>query len=284
MDPRLASLLTTQGALRRSHHRDLGGSIDVALRRGELVAPFRGVYTRPSPTLKMRAAALMLADPRAVVTGRSAAALMGWASDTPDVLTAASRSDSRHGYALSGRNIPRRLIQVGGDIRLTSKALTAIDLAALDGATAIDDALRRHITLDKLWEAYSLTPNRRGRDGVRFWLRNSRTEPWSPAERIAHDALRPVAGWVANHRVGLDQVSDAVLDIAFRSLRLGFEVDGWEYHSSREDVARDRERDCRLAGLGWHVVRFAAGWVQPQPAEFAQTVAAVVAARARLFR
>ena len=78
MDPRLHELLTTHGALRRSGHRDLGGAIDGALRRGELVAPFRGVYTRPSPTLKDRARALMLADPRAVVTDRSAASLMGW--------------------------------------------------------------------------------------------------------------------------------------------------------------------------------------------------------------
>lgn len=280
MNPQLDALLTTHGALRRADHRRLGGAIDVALRSGALAAPFRGVYTRPSPTLLQQASALMLADASAIVTDRCAAALMGWPSAHPAVLTAASRLPSRPGYALSQRAIPRRLVQVSGGVRLTSKALTAIDLVAVDGAAAIDDALRRGVTLEKLWDAYALTPHRRGRDGVRIALRNSRTTPWSPAERAAHAALAKLAGWVANHRVGLDEVTDAVLDIAFRSLRLGIEIDGWEFHSSSDAVRHDRERDWRLAGLGWQVVRFPAGWVMQHPDEFREAVAAIVRARA----
>lgn len=280
MNPDLAALLTTHGALRRADHRRLGGAIDAALRRRELAAPFRGVYTPASPTLLQRARALMLADPTAVVTDRCAAVLMGWASAYPTVLTAASRLPGRPGYLLSGRRIPRRLVQVAGGVRLTTKALTAIDLVAVEGAPAIDDALRRGVTLEKLWDAYALTPHRRGRDGVRIALRNSRTSPWSPAERAAHAALAGLRGWVANHRVGLDEETDAVLDIAFRSLRLGIEIDGWEFHSSSDAVQHDRERDWRLAGLGWQVVRFPAAWVRQHPDRFRDAVATVVRARA----
>lgn len=279
MTPDLSRLLTRHGALKRARHRTLATPIDKALADRELVAPFRGIYTLPKPTLSARARALMLADPTAVVTGRCAATLMGWSATEPDALTAASRLASRPGYRLSERTIPRTLVQSNGGLRLTSKALTAIDLAAEDGASAIDDALRRHVALDTLWEAYRLTPHRRGREGVRVLLTHSRTEPWSPAERRAHAALARVPGWVANHQVGLDEETDAWLDIAFRSLRLAFEIDGWEYHSASDAVLRDCLRDLRLGALGWWVIRVPAAWVLKHPEAFADAVRAVVAVR-----
>jgi very-short-patch-repair endonuclease len=38
--------------------------------------------------------------------------------------------------------------------------------------------------------------------------------------------------------------------------RLVIELDGWEFHKSREDFERDRRRDAQLAALGYRVLRF----------------------------
>ena len=175
---------------------------------------------------------------------------------------------SRPGYVLERRVVPRRLTTGVAGLRCTTRALTALDLATDGGVAEIDAALRRRIPLGKLWDAHHLTPNRRGRARVTQWLRESRTEPWSPLERVAHQALRAagVRGWVANLSVALDSdLGTAYPDIAFRSLRLAFELDGWEHHRERDAFERDRLRDARLAALSWHVVRLPGGWVLAQP-------------------
>ena len=50
----------------------------------------------------------------------------------------------------------------------------------------------------------------------------------------------------------------ARVDFAWPQARLVVEVDGFAYHSSREDVRKDHARAVRLTLLGWRVLRF--GW------------------------
>ncbi|HHU40115.1 MAG TPA: DUF559 domain-containing protein [Propionibacterium sp.] len=283
MNPLLsAALAEHDGVLRRADHRPLAHLIDVALRRGDLVAPFRGVYTAPDADHAVRLRALTAADPDAVATGASAGDLHGWVPDPPAAVSAASRLRSRQGFALSRRTIPRWLTTRARGVRYTSRALTAIDLAAERGVEEIDAALRRGIPLAQLWRAHLATPNRPGRGRVRQWLADSRTEAWSPLERAAHAALhrRGVGGWVANHVVVLDgDGGKAYPDIAFRSLRLAIEVDGWRWHQGKPAFERDRLRDAELACLGWQVVRFPGAWVLRHPGRFAAQVERIVAAR-----
>lgn len=78
MNQILAALLAGAGALRRIDHPEHIHRIDAALARGELVAPFRGVYTTPDANHVSRLRALCLADPDAVATGASAEFLHGW--------------------------------------------------------------------------------------------------------------------------------------------------------------------------------------------------------------
>lgn len=283
MNQILAALLAGAGALRRIDHPEHIHRIDAALARGELVAPFRGVYTTPDANHVSRLRALCLADPDAVATGASAEFLHGWTPNPPPGVTAASRLRSRPGYALERRTIPKRLTTTVEGVRVTSRALTAIDLATERGVDEVDAALRRRIGLDRLWAAYLATPNRRGRALVARWLEESRSLPWSPLERRAHEALHAagVSGWVANASVALDAgVETAFPDIAFRSLKLAIELDGWAFHQGVEAFQRDRMRDVKLAALGWQVVRFPGAWVWANPAEFARAVAGIVAARA----
>lgn len=284
MNPTLATLLAASGgALRRSDHRELRHVLDAALAGGVLVAPFRGVYTVPDADHSARLRALALADPDAVATGPSAEHLHGWAAEAPADVDAASRLQSRPGFRLTRRTIPRRLTTTAGGVRCATRALTAIDLATQRGVDEVDAALRRRIPLKKLWDAYLGTPNRRGRRRVAQWLTDSRTTPWSPLERQAHAALHDagVRGWVANLSVALDaDVATAFVDMAFRALRLAIEVDGWQWHQSRSAFDRDRLRDVRLAELGWMIVRFPGAWVLAHPAEFAASVRRILAARA----
>lgn len=285
MNPLLTTLLATNGGvLRRADHRAHRNLFDIALRDGDLVAPFRGVYTEPDADHATRLRALTAADADAVATGASAEYLHGWTREPPADVTAASRLVSRPGFVLSRRTIPRRLTARTSGVRFTSRALTVVDLATDRGVEEVDAALRRRIPLAALWDALLATPNRPGRGRVRQWLTDSRTTAWSPLERAAHAALhaRRVGGWVANLAVSLDaDGATAYPDIAFRSLRLAIEVDGWRWHQGRTAFERDRLRDAALAQLGWQVVRFPGAWVMLHPEEFAARVERIAAARAR---
>jgi hypothetical protein len=75
----------------------------------------------------------------------------------------ASGVSPRPGFAFSRRHIPPELIVERAGMRYSSPALTAIDLATLDCADAIDHALRsRSATLAGMYEALRMTPNRVG--------------------------------------------------------------------------------------------------------------------------
>ncbi len=284
MNPHLLKALEdAHGALRSQDVPHLAGAIRWARDRGELVSPFRNVHLAPDADHLTWVRALMLADPAAIATGESAAHLHGWTSTPPESVTAASSLKTRPGYSLRRREIPQQLRVRREGVRYTSRALTALDLAAEFGVSQIDEALRHRVGLDQLWEAYRLTPNRRGWHQVRRWLVQSRTEPWSAAERAAHAALDAacIRGWVANCVVPLDASDSAWPDISFRNLRLAIEIDGREFHGTRTAFEWDRFRDARLASLGWQVVRFPASYVLNRPGEFAENVRRIVDARAR---
>lgn len=51
------------------------------------------------------------------------------------------------------------------------------------------------------------------------------------------------------------------VDFALESFKIAIEIDGYEYHSSQQQIERDYERENFLKGQGWEVVRFTAGQV-----------------------
>jgi hypothetical protein len=102
-----------------------------------------------------------------------------------------TRLASRPGYNFSRRYIPAGLVIERAGLRCTAPVLTAIDLATFECADAIDIALRtRAATLGGMYEALRLTPNRTGNQERLRLLIDSRNEPWSAAERLAHRILR----------------------------------------------------------------------------------------------
>jgi very-short-patch-repair endonuclease len=136
--------------------------------------------------------------------------------------------------------------------------LTALDLCATLGGDPIDHALRsRMTTLARLHEAFELCGGRRANRLRQQLLLDSRTEPWSGAERKAHRAL-PGAGisaWHANRPVVV-RGHTFFPDIGFEALKLDVEIDGREHHIGPEVFETDRWRQNLFVLDGWMVLRF----------------------------
>ena len=257
-----------------------------ACQRGELERVLPGVYAvAGTVTLRTRGVALACRHPDAVIAGPAAAALSWWPELRAPTLEAVTRDTlaPAPGFAWRRGVVPAELVREGDHLRLTSAALNVLDLVPELGGRAIDEALRRGaVTLDGLWEALALTPQRAGNAERRWLLHDSRDLPWSPAERSLHRLYRGMGApyeYVTNHRVPLAQ-GWACLDLSLPRLRLGFEVDGREHHTSPAAFLRDRTRDPELVELGWLVVRFAATSVEDNPTWVTDRMRGIISRRA----
>ena len=70
-----------------------------------------------------------------------------------------------------------------------------------------------------------------------------------------------------------------VPDFAFVDARVLVEVDGYEFHGSREAFETDRARDAVFAAHGWLVLRFTWSQIQARSSEVAAVLRAVLARR-----
>jgi very-short-patch-repair endonuclease len=204
-----------------------------------------------------------------VLTHEAAAAVSFW----PRLSVPTVRCAVRHfrppqpGFAFARRCLPPELVWPGPGVRLTSPALTALDLCESLGGGAIDQALRtRSTTLALLREALELTPSRHGNRLRRQLLLDSRDEPWSEAERQFHRLLRGagITGWQANQPVRLGGVV-VHPDVLFRRLRLVVEIDGRQFHSYPDIFEADRHRQNLLVLHGWRVLRVTWLMIQQEP-------------------
>ena len=280
--PALETALTAgNGVLARREHPALAHAIDGALRQGRLARVLPGVYARTADagSLQTRARAACRADPHAVVTGRAAAVLGGWddlaAPDEVDVASMALRGP-RPGFRFERRRIDPQLVRRLDGLRITTRALTALDLALELGETHLDDALRRGVEPGALRRALALSGGRRGWARLRRAVHAIRDRPWSPLECAAHEVLRRhrVDGWVANRAI-YDVRGETLLgygDLVLAAYRLVIELDGRAYHGEPHDVARDAARDLALARAGWEVVRIPGRLVTSDPDEFVRVV------------
>lgn len=256
------------GMLRRRDHPELATRLDRARARGELVSPLPGVLAAGElldPEARIRAGALW-AGPDAVVCGLAAARLTFWPEVSVPVveLAAPVRGKSRPGWVVHRRTVPPELVRRRGGLPVTAPALTAVDLAAGPvGGEAIDRVLRsRTATLDHLWEALRLNPGRRGNVRRAELLTDSRDQPWSEAERLAHRLLRAAGlrGWRTNVPVG-----PWFADVVFTAERVIVEIDGFETHGARAAFEQDRYRRDELVLAGYLVLNFTWRQLTEQP-------------------
>ncbi len=255
-------LRTGGGIVARRGHPELAGTLDWLLRQDLIAAVLPGIYAIPEqatdPIIRMRA--VQCRHPDAVLLGAAAARLSFWPEVAVDRVDVAVPNPvaAAAGFRFSRRRLSPEVVVQRSGLRCSSPALTALDLATMECADPIDAVLRKRMaTLDSLYRALQLTPNRRGNLDRRRLLVDSRNEPWSAAERLGHRLLRGarIVGWISNFPVVLAG-NLYFIDVAFPAQRLAIEIDG-RLHETDEDLFQsDRWRQNALMMSGWRVLRF----------------------------
>jgi very-short-patch-repair endonuclease len=84
------------------------------------------------------------------------------------------------------------------------------------------------------------------------WMRGKASpiedEFWGMHLKLKIKSLR---GLVQEYKIGPYRI-----DFALPDHKIGIELDGYETHSSTEDIAYDRKRQRYLERKGWHIIRF----------------------------
>ena len=248
-------------------------------RRGRLSMVLPDVFIASGATdhLPTLARAACVFDVNAVITGRAAAALTYWPQAPGLGVEVAVRGDvaDRPPFKFVERRIPAELIIERQGIRLTTPALTALDLCiGPAGIDAIDRALQlRQCTVGELYDALTLTPNRRGNAVRRRLIDEVRSGACSVLERTGHRLL---------HEAGLDEDLLAnspitvggvrmVPDLRSRHRRVAIEFDGFSYHSDRTAFDLDRVKGNALALARYVLLRITQTQLQ-EPATFLRQV------------
>jgi very-short-patch-repair endonuclease len=196
---------------------------------------------------------------RAVASGLAAAWWHELTRFAPNVIEVTVPRDSngrcRPGSRLRRRDLARTDVVERTGLRVTALPLTVVEAAARrgGGAKLMDSALQRHAELPQLWRAHLRNKGRHGSPAARRLLQAASDGTRSEAERLLVKLLRDagIVGWRANYPVGGYKV-----DVAFLKQKVAIETDGWAFHSSQEDFQNDRERQNKIALLGWQVLRF----------------------------
>lgn len=240
-------------------------------------------------TTAVRDRAALMAINGSVLAGPAAA--RRWGMRMPDqrpcVLVRPSNHPRIRGViVIRDRLAPDDRRDVGG-LPVTSAGRTLVDCARLlsDDAAVdlIDRALREGtVSFDELCARVRERVGRSGTPRLVRLIKIMGSGARSQAERRAMALLRRsrIGGWLANAPIYDAAGLIGVGDIVFEAYRLVLEIDGWAYHSAREDFERDRARQNRLVAAGWTVLRFTWRDLTQRPDHVVRTVRAMIA-RAR---
>lgn len=248
----LARELVEHGVLVSRDCPRLRGAIARALSRGELERVLPGVYVEAGGAAdwRRRVVAATSRHPDAVVVGRAAAALSFWPDCRVDVVELArpTATATARGFSWRRSGVPQQWTVRRHGITFAHPAWTAVDLAVTLGGEVLDQALRAGIPLAQLRRARRDMAGHRGCAARERLLKDSRDSPWSEGERILHRMLRDagITGWSANL-----PVAGCFVDVGWRALRTGVEVDGYAFHGNRQSFEDDRRREQRLLAQGW---------------------------------
>lgn len=278
LDQALAELaVAQQGVFALEQMRELGmagATVRARLATGRVHRIHQTVYSLVPRELLRRdglyMAAVLACGPGAVLSHRSAAALLGlrdWGAMKIEV-TVPRRSSRRHeGIAVhrSTKLTPQDVTVVNG-IPCTSVARTLLDLAEVvthrQLERAFDQAeIAELFDLTAIEDVLARNPTRRGAKAVRTVLEThyiGKTPTWSENEEALLAITRPlgIPDPDTNQFVILPDGGPPIrVDFVWRDRRVAIEADSVEWHTSRQRFENDRYRDQRLSAAGWTIIR-----------------------------
>ena len=262
---------------------------------GRLHRVFRGSYAvghvHRSEQSRLMAAVLACGE-GAVVSHRSAAALLGLRDKSPvviDVIAPPSRGRKINGIYLH-RVRPPRLEETGSfdGIPCTSPARTLVDLAGVVGEwtlrSAFERAARKRGMLDIAAIERSIDPRRRG---IKVLLKL--IEEWRGAAPLLGKRGKlksPLEAKVLPLVVGRDlppplfnapvEIADGRIEVDFLwpDHRFVLEADSRDFHGTALAFERDRWRDRELMRAGYSVLRVTSLQAEKEAEAIVETVAA----------
>lgn len=249
--------------------------VRAAIRSGDLLTPFRGVYVRAGAddSIDSRARALVSAvSAEHIVCDRTAAWIHGIDAyayaereGTPVIETCAIRGHTRTRRGMVDGRVrdlrPTDVMEIDG-LRVTTPLRTALDLGCnlrrREALSALNDFARCHdVTRQALQKELPRFKGRRGVVQLRDLLPLVDPRIESPRESWVDLALSD-AGLPRPERqvwIEVDGVPTYRLDFAYRLARIAIEYDGEEAHESTpEQREYDEERRAWLVANGWTVI------------------------------
>jgi hypothetical protein len=235
-------------------------AIDYRVKIGRLIPDFAGVYAvghLSKDPLDRAYAAVLACGENAVLSHASAANVWGIYRDwrRPFHVTAPTNHSHRdikvHRATLDARDRTRQL-----GLPVTSPARTLLDIApqmtekALD--RAVNDLLRSFLNRSDLVDILIRCPRHPGASRLRPFAHSTQGPTRSEFER-AFKAF--------SERYGLGEVlinstvHGVEVDAYFPAERVIVELDGWDFHCSRQSFIGDRDRDATMLALGIVTVR-----------------------------
>ena len=291
IDRRIAALANRQhGVVTARQLLDLGlgkGAIAYRAQVGRLHRLYRGVYGvghRPVSPLAHAMAVVLACGPGTVLSHGSAATLWGISRHWLTPLEVTTQSGRRRSKLRVHRShtLTRRDVTLQCGIPVTSPARTLLDIADRLGDIALARAVNdlrhaRYLSLADLAELLARHPQTRATNRLRHFLAHPDR---APTRSEFEDAFLLFA-----ERYGLPepQVNTRVLghevDALFPAHKLVVELDGWEFHSPREQFETDRDRDADLLAAEIATVRMTSERFKLTPAREAARLHAILARR-----
>jgi very-short-patch-repair endonuclease len=245
-------------------------ALDNEVRRGRLIAPFPRAYCRPwdvdLPAVRERAAIVSVQPPVAL---SHLTALRRWeltAPTTEDVHVTAPIARHPIGRAPSlivhRTRVPTRVRTVGGLPTVGASIAVVRSWPMLAGpdqrAPAIEAVRRRLVTPDELRAAADRARGMAGRSRLMALIEQLRGGCESELELWGYSSVFDFPGLRHGVRQKLITIDghNYRLDLAFEAERVAIELDGYRFHSTRQQRERDMRRDAALASVDWVTLRY----------------------------
>jgi hypothetical protein len=260
-------------------------AITYRLQAGDLIRIHTGVYAlghAPQAFVDRAYAAVLACGQSAFLSHGSAASLWGiydrwWTPFEVIVETARRRPGIRvHRASLVRTDVRRHL-----GIRVTSPARTLVDIAPRLTDKALTRAvnelrIERLLKLEQLAELTTRLPRHPGTRRVKPLVE---TSP-GPTRSELEDAFVAFT-----EQFGLPQpemnarIAGYEVDALFRQQRVIVELDGYQFHGTRQAFEKDRERDAATLAAGLVTIRITWERLSETPEKEADRLNAIIAAR-----